>query len=130
MRRIGRAGTDATPSPSCVPCVEPAFGRPPQILHPQNGATGVHDGNFTLVLSDGIGPYGIVTTNESQILTLTAVPVPSPLPSPSASAPPGALPAAYSVPALQVGTTYYVAQLFVQANCPTIANPFGAFATQ
>ena len=104
---------------------------PPTMLYPIANATGVPDGNFTLVLSSTYGDGVYLTSSGSANLNLATTTVPSPLPSPSATAPPGATPAGFTVGALAAHTTYTVAATFTQpAGCPNISGMVGSFTTQ
>ncbi len=104
---------------------------PPKMLYPLANATGVPDGNFTLVLSEtyGIGIY--LSGGSGANISLATTTVPSPLPSPSATAPPSSTPAGYAVGALAAHTTYSIDATFTQpAGCPDIPAYVGAFTTQ
>ena len=104
---------------------------PPTMLYPIANATGVPDGNFTLVLSStyGVGLY--LSSAGSANLDLATTTVPSPLPSPSATAPPSSTPAGYAVGPLAAHTAYTVAATFTQpAGCPNISATVGSFTTQ
>uniref|UniRef100_E6Q2D5 Lipoprotein n=1 Tax=mine drainage metagenome TaxID=410659 RepID=E6Q2D5_9ZZZZ len=104
---------------------------PPTMLYPVANATGVPDGNFTLVLSSTYGDGLFLSSTGNANLTLATAAVPNPLPSPSATAPPGATPAGFSVGPLAAHTTYTVAATFTQpAGCPNVTGNVGSFTTQ
>lgn len=115
-----------------MPC--PSFGTlevPPQMIFPASGATGVADGNFTIVLGRS---GGTLTLNGPNGVSVTTSPtsVPSPLPSGAATPTPGSSPAAYAVGALSPATTYAIQANYAspQAGCPTIPQTVGSFTTQ
>jgi hypothetical protein len=102
------------------------------MMFPENGATAVPDGNFTLVLSWQYGTrLDLDAGGTVAVQGLNAVPVPGPLPSPSATAPPNSTPVAYAVPGLHANTTYAVVGHFAVTNgCSTYDMPVGSFTTQ
>jgi hypothetical protein len=102
-----------TPSPIiCNDAVDSAvIPKPPSMLYPVDGATGVNDGNFTLVLQYGDGNnVGIESANSGGVIYLNQAPVPNPFPSPATTPAPGTAPAGYAVPALSRATTYTVVE--------------------
>ena len=104
---------------------------PPTMMYPIANATGVPDGNFTLVLSSTYGDGVFLSSNGNANLSLATAAVPGPLPSPSATAPPGSTPAGFAVGTLAAHTTYTVAATFTQpAGCPNITGTVGSFTTQ
>ena len=104
---------------------------PPTMLYPIANATGVPDGNFTLVLSSTYGDGVYLSSSGNANVSLATAAVPSPLPSPSATAPPGATPAGFTVGPLAAHTTYTVASTFIEpAGCPNISGTAGSFTTQ
>ena len=104
---------------------------PPEMLYPMANATGVPDGNFTLVLSSTYGDGVYLSGGSGANIALATTTVPSPMPSPSATAPPSSTPAGYAVGALAAHTTYTVDATFTQpAGCPNISGTVGAFTTQ
>ncbi|MGD0051012.1 MAG: hypothetical protein ABSD03_04220 [Vulcanimicrobiaceae bacterium] len=112
------SGATTPPENRCVPIVIPA---PPKMVYPANGATGVPDGNFTLVLTYGFGSS----------LTLSATGAPTVTTSGVTTLPNGA---GYAVPALQPATTYTVTGSVVISPGPGCGNStstmvFGTFAT-
>ena len=104
---------------------------PPVMLYPVANATGVPDGNFTLVLSSTYGNGLFLSSTGNANLALATAAVPSPLPSPNATPPPGSTPAGFSVGTLAAHTTYTVAATFTQpAGCPNVTGDVGSFTTQ
>jgi hypothetical protein len=108
---VGVAALAACAGPKTYPigCEQPAVA-PPTMISPANGATGVADGNFSLVLSYA-SPLTIELnatsgTSGTSGTTLTTVTLSSPVPLPSAS--PAQSGVSLAVPALQAATTYTV----------------------
>lgn len=104
---------------------------PPAMLRPANGATGVADGKFTLVLA---APYGTSTqlvATSGKAMTLASTTLARP---PSGASPmPGRHIAAYAVPALAPATTYTVQAYFAPTTSPACAAgtvKLGSFTTQ
>ena len=109
----------------------PPLPSPPVMLYPIANATGVPDGNFTLVLSSTYGDGVFLRSSGNANLSLSTAAVPSPLPSPNASPPPGSTTAGFAVGTLAAHTTYTVAATFTQpAGCPNITGTVGSFTTQ
>jgi len=97
----------AGPKTSPIVCEQPAVA-PPTMISPTNGATGVADGNFSLVLSYA-SPLTIeldATSGTTVSTVTTTVTLSSPVPLPSAS--PAQSGVSLAVPALQAATTYTV----------------------
>ena len=128
----GCGGGGAVASLQKVQCVNTAMlPPPPEMLYPMDNATGVPDGNFTLVLSEPYGNGVYLSGGSGANISLATTTVPSPLPSPSATAPPSSTPAGYAVGALAAHTTYTMDALFTEsAGCPDIPVYVGAFTTQ
>lgn len=102
---------------------------PPTMLYPVSGATGVPDGNFTLVLS---AAYGQTLTLSPGNATLASASVPNPLPTPNATPPPGSTPVGFAVGVLSAHTTYTIYGNFAStmSGCPGISAAVGSFTTQ
>jgi len=119
----------AGPKTSPIVCEQPAVA-PPTMISPTNGATGVADGNFSLVLSYA-SPLTIELDATSET-TLTTVTLSSPVPLPSAS--PAQSGVSLAVPALQAATTYTVVGLeFGSPGCgpsSTVSYSIGTFTTR
>jgi hypothetical protein len=99
------SGGTSSSNPS-LPCLPPAA---PQLIYPAPGATGVPDGNFTMVLTYFQG----VTLNGGASVEgpFSQAALPSPLPTPYASPLPSGYPlAGYVVGALAPATTYTVTE--------------------
>lgn len=105
---------------------------PPPMVYPQNGATGVPDGKFALVLGWSNGASVSLQTADGASTTgsLPSTPLPSPLPSPAATPLGAASPVAYSVPQLKTATAYSVVSTFTPAHCPTESETSGSFTTR
>ncbi|HUY10758.1 MAG TPA: hypothetical protein VMV73_00695 [Candidatus Dormibacteraeota bacterium] len=104
---------------------------PPIMLYPVANATGVPDGNFTLVLASTYGNSLSLVSSGNANLQLATTAVPSPLPTPNVSPPPGSTPAGFAVGALAAHTTYTIAASFTQpAGCPNVTGNVGTFTTQ
>jgi hypothetical protein len=130
-------GGNGSTSPSPVPCplaAAQAIPAPPDLLYPMPNATGVPNGNFTLVAG-----YGTFTPPPAQIVPAnggTTIaggpwgPAPSPLPSPAAT-PRSSSETLYgsAIPALAAQTTYNVDVTFGTPPCQTTETA-GSFTTQ
>jgi len=104
---------------------------PPQMTYPQSGATGVPDGNFTLVItakttvSLAINGRVVIANVPSNGLPPSPAPTQGPI---------GGY--GYVVPALHAATTYQVVVLWPQSGCSETAQPnvgpqtIGTFTTQ
>ncbi len=98
---------------------------PPALVYPIPGATGVPDGNFTLVAAY-VPPGGTIALSSGAALAAAAVP--SPLPSPYASPAPNATAmSGFAVGALAPSTSFTVA-LSVPGACPATVQ-LGQFTT-
>jgi hypothetical protein len=119
-----------------VPC--PSATEAPQVLYPIDDASGVPDGNFTLIVAYPVNPSSLwapptfVASGGTQVSGGGYVAAPSPLPSPMAT--PG-IPEStmygVAVPALQSKTTYSVV-LNANLNIASCASAItvGSFSTQ
>lgn len=125
-----------TPGP--VPCPlaagTSAVPAPPDLLYPMPGATGVPDGNFTLVAGYSIRPPAVqLVTASGGIPAFSSNawgPPPSPMPSPAAT-PRSSSEVLYglAVPVLAARTTYNVDVTFGTPPCQTTESA-GSFTTQ
>lgn len=98
----------ATPATDSVICVTaPA---PPMLIYPSDGAAGVPDGNFTLVVSGGSQSIDLA------IGTVVALTNLAPTGSVQVQTPPGNA-YGYTVPALQPLTTYSVRASVARSGC-------------
>jgi hypothetical protein len=86
---------------------------PDPVLYPTSGATGVPDGNFSLVLGWSEPTVSLAINGTVVVPDLPAASLPSP--SPSATYPPNAV--AYAVPSLQTKTTYQVIGALPLSGC-------------
>jgi hypothetical protein len=123
-------GSHASANNICVTALAPAT-----LVYPANGAKGVPDGKFTLVLSHAEGPVSLAIDGVSAVPQLQSAPSPSPLPSGSAAG--TVISAAYAVPALQPKTTYQVMAPLPVSGCYDPNHPpepkigtLGSFTTQ
>jgi hypothetical protein len=100
-------------SPQVPDCSVPAV---PQMLYPMNHATGVPDGNFTMVLAFTVNPamWGSPGLAPSAVSGRPGPlqPAPNPLPSPIASPPSGATLQGSAIGSLQPATQYAVLYSF------------------
>lgn len=94
----------------------------PTMVSPTNGATGVADGNFSLVLTSSAYAIEVKAPGGATV----ALPAPSPAPSSS----PAPSDETFAVPALQPATTYAVVGLFDAGNSCEITTSIGTFTTQ
>ena len=102
---VGVAALAACAGPKTYPIgCELAAVVPPTMISPANGATGVADGNFSLVLS--LASPLTIELDATSGTTVTTVTLSSPVPLPSAS--PAQSGVSLAVPALQAATTYTV----------------------
>jgi hypothetical protein len=106
----------------------------PKMIYPIPGATGVPDGQFTLVVS--FAPPGSITlaSGATTLGPLASAPVPSPLPTPNATPSPSSAQtyAGFAVSgALSSAATYTVTDTMpAVANCPATSQTIGSFTTQ
>ncbi len=115
-----QGGGQVVRAPQTVVCSE-LIPAPPAMLSPVNGATGVPDGNFALILSDAFpGTIELTATGSA------AVSLPSPAPTTSGS---DANAESYAVPVLQAATSYTVLGLFGSGSCQTQTR-IGSFTTR
>jgi hypothetical protein len=99
---------------------------PPQMVNPVNGASGVADGNFQLVLSAPYADSIQLAAPDGTVTTLSPEPVPT---SPSSGTPPPSN--AYAVGPLQASTMYTVQGYFNAAGpCAAGTVPIGSFTTK
>jgi len=118
------SGGEKTPAPIACPDLVPA---PPTMISPANGAAGVADGKFSLILNAQASLFTFTLTAAGG----TTVPLPSPSQVPLPSASPGQTGFALAVPTLQAATTYtVVAENSGGAGCPTTTDSIGTFTTQ
>jgi hypothetical protein len=107
---------------------------PPTLLYPEQGAVGLPDGNFALLVEDAGSVYsiGIEVAGSTAPQPLSPTAVPSPLPTPAATPAPGVTPAAFGVPALMTNTQYVVTgTIDVASSCgPTTTLGIGSFTTR
>lgn len=131
LSACGGGGTSPSSNSNgiCVTAVQA-----PSLVYPMNGATGVQDGNFTLVLSRAASPVSLATGGTT-VVGLASAPVPNPLPSPAAS--PSSTDAGYAVPSLQAATTYQVQGPLPLSGCYDPSSPppqpigtYGTFTTR
>ncbi len=125
-------------SPGPVPCPlgvgADALPLPPDLLYPMPGATGVPDGNFTLVVGYSVKPPAMqLVTAGAGIPGLSSNawgPPPSPMPSPAAT-PRSSSEVLYglAVPALAAHTTYDAQVTFGAPPCHATESA-GSFTTQ
>jgi hypothetical protein len=126
----GLLGLSGKTSPAVQPCtvMVPA---PPRLVYPMPGATGVPDGNFTMVVSfKPVLPITLVG-NTAVVGPLVPAMVPNPLPTPLATPRPAGHQAAYAVGPLAPATTYTLT-MNVPANqhCPAKVETGGSFTTR
>ena len=121
-----------SPQPTIFPCPLTPFPAPPEMLYTEDGATGVPDGNFPLVLSNKFFGNSLALKVGGSIVvpSLAPTPVPSPLPSPAATPLPIFTPAAYAVPQLQTATTYSVVAISSPSPCFPSQESIGTFTTK
>ena len=102
------------------------------MLYPEDGASGVPDGNFPLVLSYKFfgNSLALEVGGSIAVPSLMPTPVPSPLPSPAATPLPIFTPAAYAVPQLQSATTYSVVAISSPSPCFPSQESIGTFTTK
>jgi hypothetical protein len=113
-----------TPTPGGV-CPN-AIPRPPTMVSPPNGATGVADGNFNLILSYewGTAPLALlVSSPEPPISTNVTTGSPEPVPSASPEV-------AYPVPALASGATVTVIATLNAGMPCAVSDTLGSFTTR
>lgn len=131
------SGASSSSGPKPVPCplgAAQAVPAPPDLLYPMPNASGVPDGNFTLVAGYGTftpPPIEIVPANGGAAIAGAAWgPPPSPLPSPAAT-PRSSSETLYAsaIPALAPHTTYNAQVTFGSAPCQTTETA-GSFTTQ
>lgn len=135
---VACGGGASSPSPGPVPCPlaagMSAVPAPPDLLYPMPGATGVPDGNFTLVAGYSVTPPAMqLVTGSGGIPALSSNawgPPPSPMPSPAAT-PRSSSEVLYglAVPALGAHTTYTAQVTFGTPPCRTTESA-GSFTTQ
>jgi hypothetical protein len=106
---------------------------PPYLVYPEDGATNVPDGVFTLVIQRAAPPVSLEIGSAVAVSNLAATAVPSPLPSPST--PNAVAGAAYAVPSLEPHTTYRVFGVYGVSGChpdnyAPPPQPIGSFTTQ
>jgi hypothetical protein len=117
------AGSSGSPNNTCNGSAIPTMA----LVYPAPGATGVPDGNFTLVIGSS---FGIVGTIGIAGNNLAAASVPSPLPSPYATPQPQATVSAYAVPPLAGGKTYTVVDSIAAGTPCAAQQTVGQFTTQ
>jgi len=100
----------------------------PVMVYPAPGATGIPDGNFSVILSNHTVTLTLNLVNSNVVQVYTALPVPNPT-DPRQSA--------YAVPALQPQTTYSVLARLQDNDClvgsgaiPLQLLSLGSFTTQ
>ena len=136
LAACGGASSPSSPSPVPCPLAAGAYAipAPPDLLYPIPGATGVPDGNFTLVVGYSTTPPALqLVTGSGGIPTLSSNawgPAPSPLPSPAAT-PRSSSETLYglSVPGLAAHTTYTAQVTFGSPPCQSTETA-GSFTTQ
>lgn len=127
-------GGTATPHPTPAPCPEFPIPAPPDLLYPMPNATGVPDGNFTLVVGYGTfppPPAEIAPANGGTAVAAGAWSAPpSPMPSPAAT-PRSSSETLYGapVPALASHTTFEVDVTVGTPPCQQTETA-GSFTTQ
>ncbi len=129
-------GGAAAPSPTPTICPEFPVPAPPTLIYPISGATGVPDGNFTLVIAsfNSATPPPAVLVPASGGTSVTSGPpgpAPSPIPTPAATPQPGQTTYGLAIGALAPGTTYNVTFTFgpIVPGC-TGPETSGQFTTQ
>ena len=129
----GTTSSDPTPVP-CPLAAQQALPAPPDLLFPIPNATGVPDGNFTLVVGYGSftpPPLEIVPASGGSAIAGSAWgPPPTPLPSPAAT-PRSSSETLYAstIPPLSAHTTYNAQVTVGTAPCQTTETA-GSFTTQ
>jgi hypothetical protein len=122
LAACGGGQSGVAPAKQCFGYPVPA---PPTMIYPQSNATGVPDGDFTLILGFAYGNTTSLPSSSTMVGPLAPTAVPSPLPSGAATPNPNFTPVAYSVPALQSRTQYTISVQFALPNaCPVTIGSF------
>ncbi|HEY9179675.1 MAG TPA: hypothetical protein VIO32_03085 [Candidatus Baltobacteraceae bacterium] len=131
-------GTSSRSTQAPVPCPLAAgayaIPAPPDLLYPMPGATGVPDGDFTLVVGYSSRPPQMQLVTGSGVIPALSSnawgPAPSPMPSPAAT-PRSSSETLYglAVPALSAQTTYTAQVTFGNPPCQTTESA-GSFTTR
>jgi len=130
----GRGSATQAPVPCPLAAGAYAIPAPPDLLYPMPGATGVPDGNFTLVVGYSTTPPALqLVTGSGGIPAFSSNawgPPPSPMPSPAAT-PRSSSEMLYglAVPALAAHTTYTAQVTFGSPPCQSTESA-GSFTTQ
>ncbi len=121
------SGTATAPGSGSIACG--TLVAPPPMLIPANGATGVADGNFTMVLGAQVGTSIQLVAPGGSPITLASTSLPSP--APSATPVPGGNFGSYAVGPLQSATTYTVQVYFAASGpCAAQTEAAGTFTTK
>jgi hypothetical protein len=113
-----------------VGCAQLTVVAPPPLLYPVNGATGLPDGNFNVILGYAYGSLALTAPDGTVVPAASPVPAPSPLPSSPVTPSPSSTPVAYPVPALKATTSYTMIGTLTPATGCSFTYNFGSFTTR